>query len=52
MWLGAISNGATRKIRIREKKTRKIVSDIPLTSGSIIQMKNNFQKDFLHEIPV
>lgn len=48
----AISYGATRKFRIREKKTRKIVSDIPLTSGSIIQMKNNFQKEFLHEIPV
>lgn len=48
----ALSYGATRKFRIREKTTRKIISDIPLTSGSIIQMGGDFQKEFLHEIPV
>ena len=48
----AISYGATRKFRIREKKTREIVSDIPLTSGSIIQMGGEFQREFLHEVPI
>lgn len=48
----AISCGATRKFRIRDKKTRKIVKDIPMTHGQILQMNGDFQKEFTHEIPV
>ena len=48
----AISCGATRKFRIRDKKNRKIVKDIPMTHGQILQMKGDFQKVFTHEIPV
>jgi alkylated DNA repair dioxygenase AlkB len=47
----AISYGAVRKFRIRDK-AGKIVKDIPTTSGSILWMKGDFQKEFTHEIPV
>ena len=46
----AISYGAVRKFRIREKG--KIVMDVPTTSGSIMWMSGDFQKHFTHEIPV
>ena len=48
----AISWGATRKFRIRNKITKKIIGDYALTSGSMLQMKGNFQKEFTHEIPI
>lgn len=47
-----LSFGATRKFRIRDKNTKKIVLDVPLLSGQIIQMSGNFQKEFTHEIPI
>ena len=46
------SFGAVRKFRIREKLTKKIIMDIPTTSGSIIHMGGDFQKEFTHGIPV
>lgn len=48
----AISYGAVRKFRIRDKITKKIIMDIPTTSNSIIHMGGNFQKEFTHGIPV
>ena len=48
----AISYGAVRKFRIRDKKTGKIVMDIPTESNKMIQMYGHFQKEFTHEIPV
>ena len=48
----AISYGATRKFRVRDKKTKNIVRDIPLTSYSMIQMGGKFQQEFTHEVPV
>jgi len=48
----AISYGSTRKFRIRNKATKKIVKDIYMKHGDILQMKGNFQKEFTHEIPV
>lgn len=48
----AISYGAVRKFRIRDKLTKKIIMDIPTTSGSIIHMGGDFQKEFTHGIPV
>ena len=48
----AISYGAKRIFRIRDKKTKKIVKDIPLESYSIIHMGGDFQKEFTHEVPV
>lgn len=47
----AISHGAVRKFRIRDKEG-KITLDVPTTSGSIMWMQGNFQKEFTHEIPV
>lgn len=47
-----ISIGATRKFRIRDKSTKKIQMDIPMTNGCIIHMAGNFQKEFTHEIPI
>ena len=48
----AISYGAVRKFRIRDKLTTNIIMDIPTTSGSIIHMGGDFQKEFTHGIPV
>lgn len=48
----SVSYGAVRKFRIRDKKTKKVVSDIPTISGQMIQMGGKFQKEFTHEIPV
>ena len=48
----AISTGAVRKFRIREKSSRKIVKDIPMEHGMILQMCGDFQKEFTHGIPV
>lgn len=48
----AISYGAVRKFRIRDKKTKKIIVDIPTEETEIIHMGGNFQKEFTHEIPI
>jgi alkylated DNA repair dioxygenase AlkB len=48
----AISSGAIRKFRIRDKNTNKIIKDIPTDPSKIIQMIGDFQKEFTHEIPV
>ena len=48
----AISWGTTRKFRIRNKITKKIVGDYSLIGGSMLQMGGEFQKEFTHEIPV
>ena len=48
----AISYGTSRKFRIRDKKTKKIVKDIIMNHGDIIHMGGNFQQEFTHEIPV
>lgn len=48
----ALSFGATRKFRIRDKQTGKILKDIPLLSHQIIHMGGEFQKEFTHEIPI
>lgn len=45
-----ISIGATRKFRIRNKKTKE-KTDILMTDGMILQMGGDFQKEFTHEIP-
>lgn len=47
----AISFGAERIFRIRDKTNGKIVIDISTETYPIIQMKGNFQKDYTHEIP-
>lgn len=48
----AISYGAVRKFRIRNKMTGKIEIDVPTDPNKIIQMAGDFQKEFTHEIPV
>jgi alkylated DNA repair dioxygenase AlkB len=48
----AISYGATRKFRIRDKKTKQIVKDFPLISYNMLQMGGSFQQEFTHEIPI
>lgn len=48
----SISYGETRKFRIRDKITKKIVKDIPLIEGEIVRMGGKFQQEFTHEIPV
>lgn len=48
----AMSFGAVRKFRIRDKVTGKIVLDVPTEANKIIQMAGNFQREFTHEIPV
>lgn len=48
----AISYGATRKFRIRDKKNKKVITDVPLSHGNILHMSGNFQQEFTHEIPI
>ena len=48
----ALSHGASRTFRIRNKITKKIIEDIPTESNHIIHMGGNFQKEFTHEIPI
>jgi alkylated DNA repair dioxygenase AlkB len=48
----ALSFGAVRTFRIRDKKTGEKVLDIPTDPNKIIQMAGDFQKEFTHEIPV
>jgi len=47
----AISVGAVRKFRIRDKTTKRIVCDIPMRPYTIIKMSGDFQKEFTHEVP-
>ena len=47
----AISHGAERKFRIREKRTKQMVKDVPARQGEAIQMKGQFQSHFTHDIP-
>lgn len=47
----ALSFGATRKFRVRDKKTGKIVMDVPAKDGEIMWMAGDFQKEYKHEIP-
>jgi len=39
----SISLGETRKFRIRNKKTKKIIKDVLLKNGDIVIMENDFQ---------
>tara|TARA_A100001015_G_scaffold296719_1_gene377372 strand:- start:397 stop:990 length:594 start_codon:yes stop_codon:yes gene_type:complete len=48
----ALSWGATRKFRIRNKSDKKIVKDIDMNSGLLLQMGGDFQKEFTHEVPI
>lgn len=48
----ALSYGATRKFRIRNKFTNKIVIDLLSEKNKIIQMTGDFQNEFTHEIPI
>lgn len=48
----AMSVGAIRKFRIRDKKTNRIVLDVPTYPNKIIQMAGKFQEEFTHEIPI
>nr|WIL04612.1 alkylated DNA repair dioxygenase [Cedratvirus duvanny] len=50
--VAGLSYGATRKFRIRNKETRKIILDVEQEPGTLIIMEGNFQSEFLHEIPV
>lgn len=48
----SISYGASRKFRIRNKKSGKKVKDIIINNGDIVHMGGDFQKEYTHEIPI
>lgn len=48
----AISYGAERMFRIRDKITKKIVKEVKTTHCSIMHMGGNFQQLYTHEIPI
>lgn len=48
----AISYGGERTFRIRDKKTKQIVENIPMKNLDILHMGGNFQKEFTHEVPL
>jgi len=47
----AISYGGKRIFRIRNKNTKEIFQDIPISNLDLIHMGGDFQKEFTHEIP-
>lgn len=47
----AVSWGAQRIFRIRDRATKKIVIDVPMRAYDLIQMGGDFQKEFTHEVP-
>ena len=50
--VAAISYGAERIFRIRDKKTKKIVLDLETPPLSMLVMSGTFQDKYMHEIPV
>jgi alkylated DNA repair dioxygenase AlkB len=48
----SISYGAERIFRIRDKKTKKIICNEVTTHCSILHMGGDFQKIYIHEIPI
>ena len=46
-----VSWGESRTFRIRNKKTKEVVADVPTESGKMMIMAGEFQKEFTHEIP-
>jgi alkylated DNA repair dioxygenase AlkB len=51
MCVATVSVGATRLFRVREKRTKARVFDVPLESESLICMRGGFQSMYTHEIP-
>ena len=47
----ALSLGAERKFRIRDKTTKKIVKDVKTQHSTYLVMNGDFQKEFTHGIP-
>jgi alkylated DNA repair dioxygenase AlkB len=47
----ALSLGAERKFRIRDKKTKKTVKEILTKDSTYLIMNGDFQKEFTHGIP-
>lgn len=48
----ALSVGAERIFRIRDIKNKKIIIDLKTENYGIIHMGGDFQKEFIHEIPI
>ena len=51
-FVASVSWGAERTFRIRDKKTKAVVYELPTTPGTLIAMGGSFQREFTHEIPV
>lgn len=49
--VASVCVGATRTFRIRDKKTKEIIIDVPHQPGDLLVMNGKFQQEFLHEIP-
>jgi len=46
-----VTYGNARKLRIRNKKTKKIVYEVVVKPNSVYVMAGKFQKEFTHEFP-
>ena len=49
--VAALTLGAERKFRIRDKESNEILLDLPTKEDELIQMTGDFQRFFTHEIP-
>jgi alkylated DNA repair dioxygenase AlkB len=47
----SLSLGAERIFRLREKKSKQVVHDIPMPHGSVVVMGGMMQNQFTHEVP-
>lgn len=50
-WIASLSFGATRKMKIRDKKTKRTSGDLLLEHGSLLLMKPGAQELYEHSIP-
>lgn len=47
----SVSLGATRKFRVRDYKTGKIICDIMMPDKTVLVMGGKFNTEFTHEVP-
>lgn len=50
--IASCSLADTREFHIMDKKSRKVLLSLPLVHGSLVLMLGQFQKHFLHSIPL
>lgn len=48
--IASVSLGATRRFRLRNRQTKKVL-ELPLSNGSLLVMEGPMQQSWVHEVP-